>query len=80
MFAAKMPMAKVPRTLDDNIVPVSDGRLVQATTLLARCPLCWHAGGSISFPFFGSETDKIGLDYREKNINWYFKFLTMTFC
>lgn len=29
-------------------------------------PLCWHTGCN-TFPFFGPETDKIGLEYEEKN-------------
>ena len=36
MFAAKMLMAKVSRTLDDSMVPISDERLDQPTTLLAH--------------------------------------------
>lgn len=60
MFAAKMLMAKVSRTLDDN-------RCLIVMKDWTSPPLCWHTGCN-TFPFFGSETDKIGLEYRRKKI------------
>lgn len=37
-------------------------------------PLCWHTGCN-TFPFFGSETDKIGLEYRRKKYKLAFQLL-----